>query len=475
MLQGCIAMNVFVLILIVLAIMAVAYRFGSSKALAMSNGNPRSVHSRTNYYGLFVALWCGIPALVILAIWMIAEPTLVQFAVRGEIPSDIRALPSDEFALIMTRISLIANRIIEAAGAAPNLSGLNAEPYMVDAAERIVALSGIGRWAMAVVVLVLAIIGLIYGRTLVAPRLRARNHVETAIKVVLIICSSIAIFTTIGIVLSVLFEAMNFFGMVSPERFFFGLVWDPGFPREGADNAANDFGLIPLLWGTLFISLIAMLVAGPLGLMSAIYLSEYASNRVRAIAKPLLEILAGIPTVVYGFFALTTVGPFLRDLGDTVGISIQASSALTAGLVMGIMIVPFVSSLSDDIISQVPQSMRDGSYGMGATRSETIRKVVFPAALPGIVGGLLLAVSRAIGETMIVVMAVGAAANLTANPFESVTTVTVMIVKQLTGDTEFSSPQTLVAFALGLTLFVMTLVLNIVALYIVRKYREQYE
>jgi len=272
-----------------------------------------------------------------------------------------------------------------------------------------------------------------------------------------------------------LFEALHFFHAVSPMKFFFGTVWDPRFSAAGSGNTAGQFGLLPLLWGTLYISIVALCVAVPVGLFSAIYMSEYASRRVRTVAKPLLEILAGIPTIVYGLFALITFGPFLRDMGAHIGFNISATSVLTAGLIMGVMLIPFVSSLSDDIINAVPQSLREGSYGLGATQSETVKRVILPAALPGIVGAILLAASRAIGETMIVVMAAGIAANLTLNPFEPVTTITVKIVSQLTGDLEFNSPQTLVAFALGLTLFVFTLSLNIYALYIVRKYREQYE
>ena len=259
-------------------------------------------------------------------------------------------------------------------------------------------------------------------------------------------------------------------------EFFFGTEWSPQIAlRADQVGASGAFGAVPLFTGTLLVSLIAMAIAVPIGLMAAIYLSEYATARVRAIAKPVLEVLAGIPTVVYGFFAALTVAPAIRDLGASLGLAVASESALAAGLVMGIMIIPFVSSLSDDVINAVPQAMRDGSYALGATRSETIRKVIFPAALPGIVGGILLAVSRAIGETMIVVMAAGMSANLTWNPLEVVTTVTVQIVTLLTGDQEFDSPKTLAAFALGFTLFVITLILNLIALQIVRTYREQYE
>jgi phosphate transport system permease protein len=273
-----------------------------------------------------------------------------------------------------------------------------------------------------------------------------------------------------------LFETIHFFQLVPPSNFFFGTVWDPRFSAAGQTGGGDgQFGLAPLLWGTMFISLVALLVAVPVGLFSAIYMSEYASPGIRATAKPLLEVLAGIPTIVYGFFALVTFGPFLRDFGALGGLQISASSVLTAGFIMGVMLIPFVSSLSDDIINAVPQSLREGSYGLGATKSETIKRVILPAALPGIVGAVLLAASRAVGETMIVVLAAGIAANLTINPLEPVTTITVKIVSQLTGDLEFNSPQTLVAFALGLTLFVFTLCLNVYALYIVRKYREQYD
>jgi len=299
---------------------------------------------------------------------------------------------------------------------------------------------------------------------------RARNRLEMAMKGLLILCSMIAVATTLGIILSMLFEAGKFFSRYSWTNFFFGTVWRPDF------RGNSDLGFLPLLWGTLFVSAIALAVAVPVGLFAAIYMSEYAGPRLRSTVKPAIEILAGIPTIVYGLFALVTVGPLLRDwFAQPLGLGTSGSSAMTAGLVMGVMIIPFVSSLSDDIINAVPQSLRDGSLGLGATKSETIRQVVLPAALPGIVGAVLLAASRAIGETMIVVLGAGAAAKLSLNPFEAMTTMTVKIVSQLTGDTDFAAPETLVAFALGLTLFVLTLGLNILALIIVRKYREQYE
>ncbi len=329
---------------------------------------------------------------------------------------------------------------------------------------------GAGSWFFQFVVIGLAVTGLALSLIGIKTETRARTLAERWILGLLIFASTIAILTTIGIVFSMLFETFNFFGQYDWRDFFFSTNWSPNF------RGNSDLGIIPLLWGTLYISFIALAFAVPVGLFAAIYLSEYAGPRMRSVAKPAIEVLAGIPTIVYGLFALITVGPFLRDyFAAPMGFGQSASSVMTAGLVMGVMLIPFVSSLSDDIINAVPQAMRDGSLGLGATKSETIRQVVVPAALPGIVGAVLLAASRAIGETMIVVLGAGAAARLSLNPFEAMTTVTVKIVSQLTGDTDFASPETLVAFALGLTLFVITLGLNVLALYIVRKYREQYE
>ena len=328
----------------------------------------------------------------------------------------------------------------------------------------------------AVFAVALALGGLAVAWRMINPRMRARNRVEGLVTAFLVACSLVAILTTLGIVLSVLFESIRFFQRVPATEFLFGTQWSPQTAiRADQVGSSGAFGAVPLFAGTMLIAFIAMCVAAPIGLMSAIYLSEYAPRKVRSFAKPLLEILAGIPTVVYGFFAALTVAPAIRGWGESLGLSVASESALAAGLVMGIMIIPFVSSLSDDVINAVPQAMRDGAYGLGATKSETVKNVIIPAALPGIVGGLLLAVSRAIGETMIVVMAAGLAANLTWNPLEAVTTVTVQIVTLLTGDQEFDSAKTLAAFALGLVLFVVTLVLNVIALHVVRKYREQYE
>ncbi|MCD6292241.1 MAG: phosphate ABC transporter permease subunit PstC [Deltaproteobacteria bacterium] len=303
-----------------------------------------------------------------------------------------------------------------------------------------------------------------------------RKQLERVVKCLLAACALVAVATTAGIVLSVIFEALQFFHKIPLLDFLLGLKWSPQTAiRPDQVGSSGAFGAVPVFTGTLMIALIAMLISVPLGLMSAIFLSEYATRRVRTVVKPLLEILAGIPTVVYGFFAALTVAPLMRELGQVIGLEIASESALVAGLVMGVMIIPFISSISDDVINAVPQSLRDGSYGLGATKSETVRKVVIPAALPGIVSGILLAVSRAVGETMIVVMAAGLSANLTANPLAAVTTVTVQIVTLLVGDQEFDSAKTLAAFALGLLLFIITLILNIIALQTVKRCREQYD
>jgi phosphate transport system permease protein len=341
---------------------------------------------------------------------------------------------------------------------------------MIASAQAAGAAAKMSRLGLTVVTIALAVAGLIFGMMRITPQFRARTATEQFSMVLLIGASLIAVLTTVGIVASLLSEAVHFFQLYPASGFFLSTHWSPKF------GGGSDLGIWPLIWGTIYVSAIALVVAVPIGLLSAIYLAEYASKTTRAYVKPLIEILAGIPTIVYGLFALITVGPLLRDyIAAPMGWGDSSSSVMTAGLVMGIMVIPFVSSLSDDIINAVPQALRDGSLAIGATPSETIRQVVIPAALPGIVGAVLLAASRAIGETMIVVLGAGAAAKLSLNPFEAMTTVTVKIVSQLTGDTEFASPETLVAFALGLTLFGLTLVLNIVALVIVRKYREQYE
>ena len=452
-----------------LMLSAAAFYFGRRRAFSIAGeaGGIRHLHSRPTYYGVLTALWCGIPALLIFCFWLGSEDKIITNLVIADLPDAIRSLPENRLNLVVNDIrNLVTGNIV--AG--------EVDATMQAAAEHYRSLQATSNAALAVVVLSLGIVGAIVVRSRISRTLRARNLVEQVIKYILIACSCIAILTTIGIVLSVLYEALRFFKAVPITDFLFGLKWSPQMAiRADQVGSSGAFGAIPVFLGTLLISTIAMLVAVPIGLMSAIYLAEYANRRFRDVAKPLLEILAGIPTVVYGFFAAITVAPFIRDTGSVLGLDVSSESALAAGLVMGIMIIPFVSSLSDDVINAVPQALRDGAYSLGATRSETIKQVVLPAALPGIVGSVLLAVSRAIGETMIVVMAAGLAANLTVNPFKTVTTVTVQIVTLLVGDQEFDSPKTLAAFALGLVLFIVTLFLNVIALKVVRKYREQYE
>jgi phosphate transport system permease protein len=453
---------------VVVGLALIGYWAGRQRAVgAAVAAGPRSFHSLPGYHGGYVALWCALPALTLLALWQMFEPVWLRSGVLETLPEATRTLSENQLGLVYNDIRNLVDG---------NIVAVEPTPEVTAAAQRYTELRAASRnlETGAVIVLGIVVLGWAYRR--VRPEFRARNRVERAIELLLIAASCVAILTTIGIFLSVFVEALRFFQQVSPLDFLFGLTWSPQTAiREDQVASAGAFGAVPLFAGTLLISGIAMLVAVPVGLMSAIYLSEYASRRFRAYAKPLLEILAGIPTVVYGYFAALTVAPLLRGLGEALGLGVASESALGAGLVMGIMIIPFVSSLSDDVITAVPQAMRDGSYGLGATRSETIRNVVFPAALPGIVGAVLLAVSRAIGETMIVVMAAGLAANLTVNPLEAVTTVTVQIVMLLTGDQEFDSAKTLAAFALGLVLFLVTLMLNVVALRVVRRDREQYE
>ncbi len=457
-------------LLITIAVLACgSYFLGRSRAFAVSKGcgGVKGLHSLPSHYGMWTALWCAVPALLVFAIWNAAESPIITSLVVAGLPADISSLPPSKLGLIINDIRNIISG---------NITSGDPSPAIMMAAEHYRALQMISVNAMSAVILSIMVAAVITIRTRISPALKARNKVEKLVQLLLFLSSAIAILITVGIVLSVLFESIRFFKVIPLSDFLFGLSWSPQTAiRSDQVGSSGAFGAVPVFAGTAMIALIAMLVAVPIGLMSAIYLSEYAGNRFRTIAKPLLEILAGIPTVVYGFFAALTVAPFIRDTGGLFGLSVSSESALAAGLVMGIMIIPFVSSLSDDVIHAVPQTMRDGSLALGATKYETISNVVVPAALPGIVGGILLAVSRAIGETMIVVMAAGLSANLTANPLKAVTTVTVQIVTLLVGDQEFDSPKTLAAFALGLLLFVFTLVLNIIALYVVRKYREQYE
>ena len=474
--------------ILALAILPViGFVLGRNRAISSAGGDTRNLHSLPSYYGWSVALFTALPAILVMCVWLIVQPSVIANAVSGLLPE---ATPGDANAqtLVMTDVRRLA-AAIEAGRSVGILSGsetaqevqgklsdlgvvLGAQvtPEILAAATAWGLMAERGGGLMSAVVLALALVGFWFSYRRITRDFRARNSIEAAIRAGLIACSVIAIATTAGIVLSMLFETGQFFRQYAWTEFFFGKNWQPNF------RGNSDLGILPLLWGTLYISFIALAVAVPVGLFAAIYMSEYAGPKLRSFAKPAIEMLAGIPTIVYGLFALITVGPMLRDyFAQPLGFGSSASSVLTAGLVMGVMIIPFVSSLSDDIINAVPQSLRDGSLGLGATHSETIRQVVLPAALPGIVGAVLLAASRAIGETMIVVMGAGAAAKLSLNPFEAMTTITVKIVSQLTGDTDFAAPETLVAFALGLTLFAITLALNVLALYIVRKYREQYE
>jgi phosphate transport system permease protein len=451
----------------IVALSLFGYLLGRRGAIAAVEGRQQELHSRPSYHGAFVAAWIGIPSLLLVLIWLLLQGVVIERLLLWSLPAGTTdGLDRGQIDLMLSQIRSVA---------AGNVFG---EPSLVvqEAAERYQRWQTIARYAMVVVAFSIAFAGLVVARARVRPEFRARPATERVMSGLMLACSVIAILTTLGIVLSLLFEALRFFDRVSPLEFFFGLNWEPQIPiREGQVTAGGAFGAIPVFTGTLLISAIALAVAIPIGLLSAIYLNEYAHPKFRAVVKPTLELLAGIPTVVFGFFAVLVVAPAIRDFGAMIGVPIAPNSALAAGAVMGIMIIPFVSSLSDDAIAAVPRSMRDGSYAMGATKGETITKVLLPAALPGIMGGILLAASRAIGETMIVVMAAGIIASLTLNPLEPVTTVTVQIVTLLIGDVEFDNPKTLAAFALGLVLFLVTLALNVIALHIVRKYREQYE
>jgi phosphate transport system permease protein len=480
------------LILSLLCIAALSFFLGRAKAQRLQVVNGHKNHSLPLYYGQFVGLFSLVPALFLVGLWAFFQPFVLAPKALDFVAPEVIEQSSDD--LVLGEIQRLANglNLVSQQGL---LEESEIEKLRVDSGQlktlfkqvnvglagdvhqsvlesaknyRHSAKSSFNLMTFAALALALVLAAVCYFK--IAPRVRARNIFENFVLVILMACSLVAILTTVGIVFSLLGSAYHFFTLHPWQDFFFGLVWNPQF------RGGSDLGILPLLWGTIYISIVALCVAVPVGLMIAVYLAEYAGPRTRAITKPAIEILAGIPTIVYGLFALITVGPLLRDFfAEPLGLGTSASSVMTAGLVMGIMLIPFVSSLSDDVINAVPQAMRDGSYGLGATRSETVKRVILPAALPGIVGAILLAASRAIGETMIVVLGAGAAAKLSLNPFEGMATVTAKIVNQLTGDTEFASPETLVAFALGLTLFVFTLAMNVLALYIVRKYREQYE
>ena len=489
-------MSALWILVLILVIAAAGFILGRNRAMSSASGNIRNLHSLPAYYGWNVAMLAFVPALLALLIWVVVQPAVINTGV-APIAAGSATPSAGELDLLMSDVRRIAEgldtAVAQGALSRAEVSALTADTDVkallgtvgvaiggevtadsLAAAQAYRGMTARGGWLMTALVLALAVAGAAYAIWQTNRDFRARNIVEQGIKAVLIGSALIAILTTVGIVLALIFNTIKFFELYPAAEFFFGTVWSPSF------GGGSSLGILPLLWGTLYISAIALAVAVPVGIFSAIYLAEYATPTVRSFAKPMLEVLAGIPTIVYGLFALLTIGPglvaFFGD-GGLLGVNWMAggTAVMTAGLVMGIMLIPYVSSLSDDIINAVPQSMRDGSLGLGATKSETIRMVVIPAALPGIVGAVLLATSRAIGETMIVVMGAGAAAKLSLNPFDAMTTVTAKIVSQLTGDADFSSPEALVAFSLGMTLFVITLMLNILALTIVRKYREQYD
>ncbi|OUR60276.1 phosphate ABC transporter permease subunit PstC [Colwellia sp. 39_35_sub15_T18] len=479
-------MNSSLLFVVLIGLTLFSYWFGLKRSLKVAGGpeHKKDLTCLPEQFGLLTAMVCGLPALITLLIFNSAEQLVIEQLLTLTLPTKIQSLSSIDLGLYLNNIRSIASsettpallKTIATQGLALQTSANIALQGQYNAALTLQTLNQQATWLRTALVLIIAVVSIIVLVRKFSLTYKARQKSETIIRALLVASSAIAILTTLGIVVSVLFESINFFKSVSPVEFMFGTQWSPQTAmRVDQVGGSGAFGAIPLFAGTMLITFIAMILAVPVGLMIAIYLSQYASPRLRSIAKPMLEVLAGIPTVVYGFFAALTVAPVIRNVGESFGLSVASESALAAGLVMGTMIIPFVSSLSEDAISAVPKSLKEASLGMGATHSETVVNVLLPAALPGIVGAILLAVSRAIGETMIVVMAAGMAANLTANPLDSVTTVTVQIVTLLTGDQEFDSPKTLAAFALGLMLFITTLGLNILALKVVRKYREQYD
>ncbi len=442
-----------------------SYIFGKSRIKKLVYSTNLKPKSQYNYHAQYVLSWCLLPALIVYFSWAVFEEQIIQNLILDSFEYVEGAAYND--GLLLAEIRNVANNTDFSEGKSQEI---------INAASQYKSLKLTSEISFYISIIIIMILGSLYAVRKINIQFNAQDTIEKYIKYILIFCSSIAVLTTIGIIFSLIFESFRFFSQVSIFEFLFSTEWYPFIPiREGQAAAEGSFGAVPIFAGTFLIMIVAMCVAAPIGLLTAIYLSEYASQKVRKTVKPLLEILAGIPTIVYGFFAFVTVAPFVKSFGQSIGIDASPTSALAAGLVMGVMIIPFISSLSDDVINSVPQSLREGSLGIGANKAETIKKVILPAALPGIVGAFLLAISRAIGETMIVVVAAGTAANLTANPFENVTTVTVQIVVALIGDQEFDNPRTLSAFALGLVLFVITLSLNVLALRIVKKYRERYE
>ena len=485
-------------ILLVSVVLLVVVVFASSYRVSyLVVDNYKNLNSRLHYYGMFGLLCTGLPVLIIYLLWWLLIPFYFEASIINNLVNSLEISPDENISLLVGQVETIRDTFLSADlskksevfnqngtidyevmtslyGSVNQPFDPETRPFLFQVGYDLWLLenSANDTFHLVLIIMMVGIVSLYIFK--VNPRFRARYYVESVVLGILIAAAGIAIITTLGIVVSMLFETFRFFELHEWKDFFFGYTWAPNFHGD------SEMSILPLLFGTFYISIFALFIAVPVGLFSAIYLAEYASSYTRSIAKPMLEVLAGIPTIVYGLFALITFGPFLRDFfgdGGTFGVNwmSDARSVATAGTVMGMMLIPFVSSLSDDIINAVPQSLRDGSYGLGATQSETIRLVILPAALPGIVGAILLAASRAIGETMIVVLGAGAIAKFSGNPLEAMTTITTRIVSQLTGDGDFNSPETLVAFALGLSLFLITLVLNVIALYVVRRYREQYD
>ena len=465
------------MLVLVAVLVVLAFFYGKSRGSAFGTGEGK-LHSLPYYHGYFVALMAAIPLLILTVLWPAVSASYIESQTLAVLPADLQPTNGLARDAVMRDIRLLASGVIS------DPDRLSAYPQGVRAAGAVFAkLQSASGWLQIAIGLLVGIGSAMLASRKLSTRFRARNCVERIFLAVLIICSAVAILTTVGIVFSVIFETLRFFAKVPVTEFLFGTQWSPQTAlRADQVGSSGAFGAVPLFIGTTLVMLIAMCVAGPIGLFAAIYMAEYASPRARSIAKPILEVLAGIPTVVFGFFAALSVAPVIRRWGESIGLEVASESALAAGIVMGVMIIPFMSSLSDDVINAVPQSLRDGSYAMGATRSETVKRVVLPAALPGIVSAFMLSVSRAVGETMIVVMAAGLAAHAvswdlieTFNPLQAVTTVTVQIATLLVGDQEFESSKTLSAFALGFVLFFFTLILNVIALRVVARFKEQYD
>lgn len=456
------------LALIVLVIGAVYFYIGQRSIIGQRTSGNVQLHSLPHYYGVWAGLAATLPALILLVTMSVVDGIVFKQMIRDFYPPEILTLGKMDQEIALAKVMNVVQGI--------NFGDV--DPWIQSAGDAWIQWQEAADKLTASVVLAVSVLGGFFAFRQINPEFRSRNSVERVMLWALVLSSTVAIITTVGIVLSVLFEAIRFFELIPPQDFLFGLEWNPQFEgaaRAGSGGGTATYGMVPMFVGTFLISTVALVIAIPVGLFSAIYLAEYATPRVRAVVKPLLEILAGVPTVVYGFFAALTVAPFIKVVGESLGLEVASESALAAGLVMGVMIIPFISSLSDDVINAVPQSLRDAAYGLGSTKSEAVRQVVLPAALPGIVAAIILAVSRAVGETMIVVMAAGLAANLSFNPLDAVTTVTSQIVTILVGDQEFESAKTLSAFALALMLIIVTLGLNFFALQIVKKYREQYD